>query len=74
MSKVTLVHLAISLSDGGVFMLMAPVLDTPYNRHWHSKVVQLCFLRLSPLTVWLLLISQHGYRRRRVFLLFNWAH
>ena len=33
MFKVTLVHLAISLGDGGVFMLMALVLETPYNRH-----------------------------------------
>ena len=48
-------------------MLMALVLETPCNRHWHSKVVQLGLLQLSPLTVGFLLISQHGYRRRRVF-------
>ena len=48
-------------------MLLALVLETPHNRHWHSKVVQLVLLRPSPLTVGLLLISQHGYRRRRVF-------
>ena len=53
-------------------MLMAQVLETPYNRHWYSKVVQLGLLRLSPLTVELLLISQHGYRKRRVFKLFKW--
>ena len=69
MSKVTLVYLAISLGDGGVFMLMALVLETPY-----SKVFQLGLLQLSPLTVGFLYISQHGYRRRRVFLLFKWAH
>ena len=71
LSKVTLVYLAISLRDGGVFKLMALVLETPYNRHWHSKVVQLGLLRLSLLTVGLLLISQHGYRRRRMFPLFK---
>ena len=53
-------------------MLMALVLETPYKRHWHSKVVQLGLLRLSPLTVGLIWISQHGYRRRRVFLLIKW--
>ena len=47
-------------------MLMALVLETPYNRHWHSKVVQLGLLQLSPLTVGLLWISQHCYRRRKI--------
>ena len=53
-------------------MLMVLVLETPYNRHWHSLVVQLGLLRLSPLTVGLIWIRQHGYRRRGVFLLFKW--
>ena len=44
-------------------MLMVLVLETPCNRHWHSKVVQLGLFRLSPLTVGLKWISQHGYRR-----------
>ena len=31
-------------------MLMDLVLETPYNRQWHSKVVQLGLLRLSLLS------------------------
>ena len=71
MCKIIIVQQAISLGDGGVFMLMALVLETPY-RHWHNKVVHFGLLRISPLTVGLIWIRRHGYRRRRVSLLFKW--